>query len=100
MAPHRDDWDGSERRRLPAEWLSQEMQRLRGDMRAGFYELGQKFEQHAKDDLVIERRVLVIETQRAEEAKQATKRGAVAGIIAGAAAGLIANLVKGMIEKP
>ena len=46
-----------------------------------------KLDAHARDDLLVAQKVTVIETTITEEAKQAVKRGAWAGIIAAAGLG-------------
>lgn len=57
---------------------------LRAEMRDGFKALSAAFEAHEGQDRKVADRVLVIETQRADEAKAAIKRGAWAGIVAAA----------------
>ena len=46
-----------------------------------------KLDAHARDDLLVAQKVTVIETTITEEAKQAVRRGARAGIIAAAGLG-------------
>ena len=67
--------------------------RIRTDMDEGFAHWGQKFETHVHDDLAVKDRVLVIETERKEEAKQATKRaGLVSLIVAGGVSAFVEAL--------
>jgi hypothetical protein len=49
----------------------------------------QKLDAHAEDDLLVANRVLVIETQRAEERTAAMKRGVWAGIMAASGVSLV-----------
>ena len=53
--------------------------------------LEMKLDVHAKEDRKVEERVLIIETERQQESKQAVKHGAWAGIVAG---GVITALIK------
>lgn len=92
---------------MPEPWLSAQIQEIRqeakdtrAEMRAGFAALAAKLESHAEDDRRIADRVLVMETQRSEEAKQATRRGALAGIVTGAVTSVIANALKSVFSKP
>lgn len=64
--------------------------RLRHSMEAGFDDLRQKLDDHAKDDQKVADRVLVIETERKSEQAQAVRRGTWAGLLS--ATGLTALL--------
>lgn len=67
--------------------------KLRTSMEEGFAALREELVDHAKEDRLVADRVLVIETQRADEAKAAMKRGAWAGVVAGAAISTLWKLV-------
>ena len=58
---------------------------LRESMENGFARLDVKLDAHVKDDNDVERRVVIIETQRTEEAKLQLRRGTWAGLLAGVA---------------
>lgn len=55
--------------------------------------------EHSKEDRLVADRVLVIETQRADEAKAAMKRGAWAGMIAAAAMSGAIQAIKALLGK-
>ena len=76
-------------------WLAKEIEALGLRMEKGFARLEEKLDTHAKDDQLVANRVLVIETQRAEEAKQMTRRGTWAGIFAAA----VTSAVMGMVSR-
>ena len=92
------------------QWLHEELRSLRQDMtvlhqttRAELQGLGQqilaKLESHAEDDRLVANRVLVIETQRSEEAKQSMKRGTWAGILAAGGITGTVEIVKHWLAK-
>jgi hypothetical protein len=62
--------------------MTEQHQRLRSDMYAGFDKVAAKLDQHADDDAKVANRVLVIETNIAAEERQAVKRGTWAGLLA------------------
>lgn len=66
---------------------------LRESMESAFGRLDTKLDQHAREDAIVADRVLVIETQRKEEARLALKKGTWAGIIAGAAVSITVKLL-------
>lgn len=66
----------------------------RQDMTDGFNKLADKFDAHAREDAAVERRVLVIETERKDEESVAAKRGMWAGIIAGAGVTSLFEIIK------
>lgn len=73
--------------------------RLRELIEESVRDLKLEMAQHAKDDAVVEKRVTIIETQRAEEAKVAMKHGAWAGVIAAAGLSGAIQLVKAYFGK-
>lgn len=74
-------------------------QRLRKSMEDGFALLRTELHEHSKEDRLVADRVLVIETQRADEAKAAVKRGAWAGILAAAGLTGVVELGKALFGK-
>jgi len=64
-------------------------------MTQAFKELGQKLDQHAKDDILVDKRVVAIEEARKIEAAQQIKHGAWAGMLASAGLNAAIALFKG-----
>ncbi len=60
-------------------------------MYAGFSDLRARFSSHEQDDLGVERRVTVIETERDIEQRTASKHGAIAGTVT---SGLVLGLAE------
>lgn len=73
--------------------------RLRKSMEEGFALLRHELIEHSKEDRLVADRVLVIETQRADEAKATMKRGAWAGVLAAAALSGAIQAVKALLGK-
>lgn len=69
---------------------------LRESMEDGFARLDAKLDQHAKDDSLVANRVLVIETQRKEEASQVMRRSTWMALIAAAGLTAVWDLVKSL----
>lgn len=80
-------------RQLEEKMLAQH-HRLRDTIETRFDQLNSKLTLHEDDDRVVADRVLVMETQRAEEARQAIKRGTWAGLLAASAIGTIMEVLK------
>lgn len=73
--------------------------RLRKSMDDGFALLRHELIEHSKEDRLVADRVLVIETQRADEAKAAMRRGAWAGMIAAAVMSGAIQAIKALLGK-
>lgn len=83
----------------------EEMQKLRSDfqsmhtrtreqMTEGFLRMGEKLDAHAKEDLLVDRRVLTLENAREFEKSAAAKRGAWAGLVTSSGIMIIWTIVK------
>ena len=73
------------------------LQKLRDHIDAAAQRIESRLEIHAKDDLLVATRVTVIETTMAEEAKQAIKRGAWAGLFAATGLGVAWEVLRTMV---
>lgn len=83
MTPRPDDWLFDSINRLEQTEIRHAAE-LRAEMQRGFQKLEDALTKHEQDDKEVADRVLMIETERAMEAKQATKQGMWAGLLAAA----------------
>ena len=73
------------------------LDKLRDQIDAAALRIESKLDLHSRDDLLVANRVTVIETTMAEEAKQAIKRGAWAGIFAATGLGIAWEVLRTLV---
>ena len=73
------------------------LQKLRDHIDAAALRIETKLDVHSRDDLLVANRVTIIETTLRDEAKQAIKRGAWAGIFAASGLGVAWEVLRTLV---